>query len=222
MNSELATISLTHPAYVIRGNFELDPLQVEFLKRAKEYVNNAYNPIDISNLPNTACAYPTLKDLEEFSKDHKLLTAGLAVDIEAAGRHLICVGITRVADLAYICLRFRHRTGQTYWDSFDSLYKAVEWLDCILGDPQIPLGFHNGQAYDGPELEQFTYREGRWWGFQLAGFHDHPDGWDTMLMQMCAMSGFPKGLQFCATFHLGMPVWKDLVNEDDETVEGKG
>jgi len=222
MPAELSVISLVHPGAILRGKHEHDPLQVEYLKRAKEYINFQYDPIDLSQLPESANLYPSFDDLVRFTANRDLLKDGLAIDIEAAGRHLICIGITRVSDLAYICCRFRHKRGRLYWPDFRTLYKVIEWLDDLLRDPEIPKGFHNGQAYDVVELEQFTFQQNKWWGFEVNGFWDHSDGWDTMLMQMTAMSGFPKGLQFCATFHLGFPHWKSLVKEDDEMAEGKG
>lgn len=217
--SSFASISLVHPAAIVRGSWELDPLQVTSLERAKDYVEGRLSPRDLNSLPQGAVLYPTLEDLEEFSRDPGGLASGLAVDIESAGRHLICVGLTRLSDLGYLCVRFRKEGGYLYWPSFTQLYQAVEWLDNLLGDPSIPLYFHNGQAFDVPELTHFTYQDGEWHGFRLAGFTDL--GYDTMLVQLTAMAGFPKSLQFCATYHLGFPVWKTLVSEDEEGAEGK-
>jgi len=221
------SLPLIHPAAILRGSWEQDPLQVEYLERAKAYVNGTIDPIDINTAPADACMYPTLQDLTDWEV-RQPLAGGISIDIESAGEHVICVGLLCVPTGSYICVRFRLAGGQTYWPTFWDTYRAVEWLDSVLSNPDYPKVFHNGQAFDVPELSILGYAMGegalgdlpRPYGFNVAGFGTHPLGMDTMLAQQTALSGFPKGLAQCATYHLGMPSWKKLVKEDEET-DGK-
>lgn len=230
----IAIMPLVHPAAILRGQWEQDPLQVEFLRRAKEYVNGNIEPIDISTVPDNANLYPTLQDLKAWELRCDL-SRGIAIDIESAGKHVICVGLLSLDDFSYICVRFKLQGGVNYWGTWWDTYRAVEWLDRILSQPEIPKHFHNGQAFDVPELSILGFRlptrgprqaeasvpcVPEPFGFIVRGFGSHPDSLDTMLVQSTALSGFPKGLAQCATYHLGMPSWKQLVKEDDET-QGK-
>jgi len=208
----IATCPIMHPAAIIRGNWDQEPYQIEFLTRAKDFVEGRYEIIDLRRPSEDSDLYPTLESLARFRRED--LSRGVAVDVEAAGPHIICIGFSRVSDLGYVCVRFRRRGGRLYWSSFDELCQAVQWCDEVLRAPEIPLVFHNGQSYDVPKQLMEV-------GFGIAGYWDHPLGGDTMLMQRTALAGMPSGLQATAVLHLGFPIWKTLISEKDEEAEGK-
>lgn len=198
---------LLHPAAVLRGMFEREPDQIEYLRRAKAFVNGKLEPVHIdAPLPSNAILFPKLLDLERFSALD--LSEGISLDIESAGPYIICVGLMSVADEDYVCVRFRTQGGAMYWSSWQEHRDATEWLYLLLADEAVPKVMHNGQAFDFIELETT--------GFRMANFAD-----DTMLRQGCANPGHPKALQEMATTFLGMPNWKHLVKESWDDKEGK-
>lgn len=77
----------------------------------------------------------------------------------------------------------------------------------LLEDASIAKLFHNGVAFDIPELEEL--------GFTVAG-----PIYDSLVLSHHLYPEFKKGLQYRATLHCGAPVWKSLV-EEDEDEEGK-
>jgi hypothetical protein len=168
-----------------------------------------------TNLPPPGTnLFPTPLQIREFVSE--TLTGSwdaVGVDIENAGRHIICIGFTRVSlgtgkVGGTICTRFRRRGGGCYWGSTGELRDVVESVDDLLGDILIALVFHNGTTHDVPILAD-------------AGFRVRGRLIDTMLLAHTAWSEIPKSLQFTSTLHLWSPVWKTLTEEGDED-EGKG
>lgn len=201
MTTEWSAMPLVHPAAIVRGLWEYDHVQVHNLERAREFVEHGHHTQPAYPEP---ILFPTLDELRTFLVGP--VDDGVAIDIETAGAYIICVGLTRLADLAHVACRFLTRGGTLYWNPWTDFYTATELLYDFLASP-VPKWFHNGQAFDVPHLESL--------GFTVA-----EPILDTMLAHKTALAGLPAGLQFCATYHLGMPVWKDMVNEDEE-VQGK-
>ena len=216
----IATLPLLHPAAIVRGAYEQEPNQITHLEHARDYIDNNFDPVDISRAPPNSNLYPTIEALRVFSSRPQI-TQGVSIDIESAGNYLRCIGFTRIADLHYVCVRFRRQGGAVYHRSFEDLYLVVEWTYNLLKDPRVPKVFQNGQAFDVIELEMMGYDRDGWYGFEVNGYTDNDLGFDTMLGHMTALSGFPKGLQVMSTVLLAMPNWKKLVKVDDEA-EGKG
>lgn len=231
---------LNHPASILRGAWNVEPAQVTFITRVADLLREGREPPawDISQPPSALAAkgggssgedrepfalgwptrhllYPSLSQLRQwYTELHEGTYNVLSIDIEAAGPHVICVGITPVrwdgVNFAlgdHLCLRFRHRGGSRYWQRWDDHLEAVRLLDDLLGDPDLALLFHNGVTYDVPELLRL--------GFIIRGRL-----LDTMVMHHEAYKEMPKGLQFLAKLYLGFPLWKVLTSEDDEG-EGK-
>jgi len=202
-------MGLLHPAHISRGQWAKEPAQLRYLRRAVA-VSKAYaHPpelIDTSTPPPNAITQPTLDDLHPFEAgiDEK----GVAVDIEDPSDLLMGIGFCRLSDFTSIYIPFRHLAGALYWPSHTQFTRAVDWCDYILGSPGIPLIFHNGPSHDIPNL-------------LIRGFHITNVAFDTMLAAHVAYPEMPKGLQFQATFHLGIPVWKHLVKPDEDAAEGK-
>lgn len=210
----LWVIPTIHPASLVRGQWHKEPAQQATFRRvAKALAGGGPEVWDVNEPPEGSILYPTLRDLQEFYEDTK--SGGwdaLAHDIEAAGPHLICDGMTQVklGDGSVgrsLCLRFRRQGGGLYWEDWEDHRAAVGWLWWVLADPGVAKVMHNGVTYDVPVLEEL--------GFTVAGRLV-----DTMILAHTAYSEFPKGLQFCATLWNGAPVWKRLV--EDEEGEGKG
>jgi len=170
--------------------------------------------VDINQPPPRSNLFPTPTDTQEFVNE--TLTGQwdtVGVDIENAGRHIICIGFTQL-QLALgqvgstICVRFRRRGGDVYYLDRAELESVVESVDSLLGDVGVGLVFHNGTTHDVPILEAVGFRVGG----RLI---------DTMLLSHTANSEISKGLQFTATHRLWSPCWKLLTEESDED-EGKG
>jgi len=203
---------LMHPAAIVRGRWELSPVQEAYTKRVLEYAFKGTEPElqDPTKKPPHCKLYPTLGDVDIF-KDEILRKGAYSLDIEEAGEHIICVGMTAI-DLetnqlgTTICLRFRVQGGGLYWERWEDHVDAVRLLQEILLLP-VPKIFQNGITFDVPELQAL--------GFEIVGPFI-----DTMHLAHTAYCELPKSLQFLSTLYLGAPVWKTLV--DTEELEGKG
>lgn len=203
---------LMHPSAVMRGRWEMGPVQEAYMKRVLEYAFTDAEPVlqDPTVPPPWTKLYPTLADIEDFADEVQGLGA-YSLDIESAGDHIICVGMTAVnldtgAIGTTVCLRFRSRGGGLYWHRWADHLRACELLQELLLLP-VPKIFQNGITFDVPELKAI--------GFDIVGPYV-----DTMHLAHVAYCEMPKSLQFLGTLYLGAPVWKTLV--DDEELEGKG
>lgn len=216
MSKQVWCIPVLHPAALVRGQWHKEPAQQITIDRVADYLKTGEdpNPWNIDEPPPNSILYPTLSDLKEFYEDTK---AGgwdaLSHDLENAGSHIICDGMTQLRletgeTGASLCLRFRIKGGALYWSNWEDHLAAVGWLWWVLADPSVAKVMHNGVTHDVPILEQMGFRvEGR-----LI---------DTMILMHTAYSELPKGLQYLATFFNGSPVWKSMTDETDEE-EGKG
>ena len=207
---------LIHPAALVRGQWHKEPGMRLAVKRIAELLRTHEEPRygTAEEAPPNSTLFPTYPDLVDFYQDTK---AGgwdaLSHDLENAGPHIICDGMTQLrletGEVGRsLCLRFRLKGGGLYWPTFEAHRAAVGWLWWVLADPAVAKVFHNGTVYDVPILEQM--------GFTVRGRLI-----DTMILMHTAYSEFPKSLQYCATFWNGSPVWKHLTDETDEE-EGKG
>lgn len=200
-------IGLIHPAHLLRGQWKYEPAQIHYLKLVVRALGGEeieeFDPDGA--LPECALTDPSIKQIEEWLTD-PLCEQGVAIDIENAGPHLICVGICRVVDEAYICVRFRSSGGAPYWADHE-IETVVEAMYQFLASPKIPKCFHNGQAHDIPYLEYL--------GFRVEGY-----SFDTMIASHVCYSEMPKGLEFLSILLAGAQPWKYLTKEKDQA-EGK-
>jgi hypothetical protein len=194
-------IPIAHPSWIFRGNWGHSRIQPAFIAKGKEISEKGYTPVDYNLVPDNANLYPSLEDLDEFSK---VLSSPVTVDIECAGDYLVCVGVLRLQDYAYVCVRFRSQGGDVYDPS--GLHDRTRWLFDLLSSPYIGKVFHNGQAFDIPYLEEQ--------GFVVEGFEE-----DTMLQAHLTYAELPKKLSFLGLVYNDMPNWKSLVSEEDEEKE---
>ena len=204
---------LVHPAAIVRGAWELEPAQVSYLQRVLRHLREGTEPTltDVSQPPPGAKLYASVNDLYQLFGECRRLGA-VSVDIENAGRWLICVGWTPVSLEtgevgAPVCLRIRLKGGGQFWRRDEDLREVVEVVGLLLGDPTVAKVFHNF-------LHDVTVLEDHGW--PVAGRIV-----DTMTLAHLAYSEHPKGLQWTSTLYLGASYWKRLVKVDDEE-EGKG
>ena len=195
---------ILHPAALLRGLWHLEAPNETYLKRVHD--NPSREPLDMSKPPPGAILYPTTGQLMEFRDDATTFKA-VSLDIENAGKHVICAGMTCLdVDTGVIgpsvCLRYRLRGGGLYWKPAD-MRVVTRILYDILADEDITKVVHNGVGHDIRLLEEL--------GFTVGG-----DIVDTMGLVHCAYSELPKGLQFSATLWNGTPVWKSLTDDEDE------
>ena len=198
-SKEVYIIPVLHPAGIMRGNWASEPFQILCLKRARTIAERGSWPTDDPRSPPPgALLQPTLKEVEDWIAG--VGPQGVSVDIETAGRHIVMVGMCRVADLVPICIHFLTQGGQPYWAP--QPWALVEHaLASILADPNVPKVFHNGQSFDVPILEAN--------GFKVEGYL-----WDTLLMQHIAYAEMEKGLEHCARLYCGINPWKWTLDSD--------
>jgi hypothetical protein len=197
-NRQVYVTGILHPAYIIRGAWKHEPAMVALIRMAVDLAKGGFDPLDTSQPPPGANLCPSLTDLYEWEPG--IDDRGVAVDIETAGDHLVAVGFCRLSDYRSVVVRFR-RKGGGVWDIDPATrYARVEWVDRILGDPTIPLVFHNGQAFDVPYLLDL--------GFRVEGYNA-----DTLIMSAVAYPEMPKGLEYLAVSYCRLPGWKHLVRD---------
>jgi hypothetical protein len=219
VDCEVSICPIQHPLAILRGQTELEPIILEYLTHVKDYhIGTSVEIIDCYDPPEGALLYPSLREIETYLSTNMEL--GASVDIEAAGPHIICVGLCRLSDLIPIVIRFRCKGGGLWDSSFKTIYKKVELLDKFFSNSNIPKIFHFGVSYDIPELTLVGFADGTAFGFNVRGAFTAPVP-DTLLAQATALPGLPKDLATCAKMHLGFANWKHLVNEDDEMGEEK-
>jgi hypothetical protein len=205
--SDPLVIGTLHPAYLLRGQWKHEPAQIHYLRLVRRLLEGeefeAFDPDQ--PLPAKANLYPSVEEIEGWLSN-PYNDDGVAIDIENAGPHLICVGIYRLYDESYICVRFRRQGGSPWWYGKD-LERVVQAFAEFLADPEVPKCYHNGQAHDIPYLEYL--------GFKPAGY-----AFDTMIASHCAYSEMPKGLEYLSVLLVGAQPWKHLTKEED-LEEGK-
>ena len=160
--------------------------------------------MDVSEPPPGSCLFPSLRDLEQF---RPRIANGVSIDLETCADHIICAGLRVIHMDNYqvgdgLTLRFRLRGGGLYW-RWPEHVKATAWFQELLANPTITKVFWNGVTFDVPMLIK-------------AGFEVKGPLVDGMILMRTAYMEMPSGLQYTATFFLGMPPWKTMIDEEDE------
>lgn len=201
-------VSIIHPGAVVRGAWAAEPQQFEYLKRARGLAGGSWEPLAHDKLISRFNLSPTAPAVRAYVNTALRERGTYAVDIECAGRHLVCVGICRLGSLDGIVVRLRGPGGAPMWGA--ELPEVVDALYEFLSAPEVGKWFHNGQAFDVPYLQ--------YQGFEVEGFVG-----DTMLLQRYMFPEMGAGLQECGIFYLGTPAWKYLAKDlnPDEAEDGK-
>lgn len=192
-------VGLLHPAFIMRGNFGLEPLQIQTLKLVKRIVDGWEPPIyDFTQPYPGSVLYPTLEELRTWRAG---FAAGeeIAIDVEAAGRVLRMVGMCRLSDLAYVAVWFRSEGGDVW--PYPDFGAVIEWLYDLLADPSVGKVFHNA-AYDIEQLEEV--------GFEVENF-----SYDTLLATHLAFPELRKRLESVSLMCSGVTGWKAYLRNPD-------
>jgi len=185
----------------MRGRWAHSPIQRFYLERAWALAKGDWTPPSLSDSPPPNFnLYPKAEDIRDWAK-WRGRREGAAVDIECAGRILVCIGFCSLETEHGFCVRFRSRGGAVWGE--EDLEARAEATYEVLADPTIRKVFHNGQSFDVPYLEDI--------GFEVAGYYS-----DTMLQAHLTYAEHPKKLEFLANIYADMPPWKQLVKDTDE------
>lgn len=209
------------PDSIRKGQWQKEQPQKTYLRRVKQVLNRgdeSYPEMDINSPPPRTTLFPTPEEIEDFVEetlDGKLRPVQnarwthISCDIESAGTHIICIGLTQLCLPSgkigrTICVWFRKRGGDCWWDSDNiNLRHIVGSLFVLFRDPSVGWVFHNGVTFDVPILEEI--------GFDIQG-----DLLDTLVLQHTAYSEMQKGLAFCATLWLWSKNWKVAIKEEED------
>ncbi len=192
-------VGLLHPAFILRGNFGLEPLQIQTLKLVKRILDGWEPEVyDFSKPHAGANLYPTMEQLRAWSGDFQPGDE-VAIDVEAAGRVLTMVGLCRVRDLSHVAVWFRQPGGDPW--PHPSWEELVGWLYDFLADPLVGKCFHNA-AYDIEQLEET--------GFEIEGF-----SFDTLLAAHIAYPEMRKRLESVALLTAGITGWKAMLRDGE-------
>lgn len=212
-SSVVCITPLVHPSAILRGGWSLETAQKTYLQRVSSDAKGTEKIefLDVSKPPEGSQIFPSIEAIREHFEEVRSLGA-VSIDIESVGSHIICIGFTSLTPDGEkvgktICVRFKLSGGGNFWPTKEALAEAVAEIQSVLADPKITKVFQNGITFDIPELLDV--------GFEVVGPYI-----DTMHLQHTAYHEMPKGLQFMATLYLSAPVWKSLVDEEED-LEGK-
>jgi len=216
------------PESIRKGQWQKEQPQKTYLRRVKQVINKgdeSYPLMDINSPPPRTTLFPTKEEIRDFVEEtldgkvriHTARTrqtkdfvwTHISCDIESAGTHIICIGLTQLSLPSgeigrTICVWFRRRGGSCWWDNdSDSLQHIVGSLFVLFRDPNVGWVFHNGVTFDVPILEEI--------GFEIEG-----ELLDTLVLQHTAYSEMQKGLAFCATLWLWSANWKVAIKEEED------
>ncbi|MCE5191506.1 MAG: hypothetical protein LLG08_07095, partial [Actinomycetia bacterium] len=179
-------IPTLHPALVLRDFSQRRSVVLDLKRAAREREYPEYR-----NIPAWSFRVPrTLDDcLRELAAIHTGLDDGslewIDFDIETAGGHIECVGLSWSLTDAIIIPFMCREDAAGYWPTPQDEAKVVFALYKILTHPRVKVRWQNG-LYDA----QYTYR---WWHFVPRGAQD------TMIAHHSVFCGLPKSLAFQAS-----------------------
>jgi len=218
------------PDSIRKGQWQKEQPQKTYLRRVKKVINKgdeSYPLMDINSPPPRTNLFPEPDEIENFvretlngcndrlgfsntkSERKCSLWTHVSCDIESAGTHIICIGLTQLSLPSgeigrTICVWFRRRGGDCWWpDDGNSLQHIVGSLFVLFRSPDVGWVFHNGVTFDVPILEEI--------GFEIEG-----ELLDTLVLQHTAYSEMQKGLAFCATLWLWSANWKVAIKEEED------
>lgn len=201
---------ILHPAFVLRDQFGFQSAQLTYLRRARRWLDSGTTPgprdAATDPLPDHALLDPTYGQVIKYLQHCIDTESPLSVDTENAGKYIRLVGLMRFTDEHYCAIHLRRQYGALGF-THTQTEQIVTLLDKAFR--VCPLWFHNGQAYDSPELESA--------GFDIkAMFYS---GGDTLIMQRHAYVEAPANLQYCGITYADMPAWKHItkINKNDDT-----
>jgi hypothetical protein len=201
---KLAVLQLSHPAFILRGQFGRRQSQLHALRRLRRWLDTGIDgpePLTPPPIPNP---WPTAAEITSWLYSlERTSPEGVAVDVEAAGPHIRLIGFARVSDEAFLPVTIRDVGGAIYYSRADleRIVRATYWT---LANPRIPKIFHNGFSYDIPQqLEE-------------VGFVVNNYAGDTLLMQRYAYPEAPAELLYCGIHYGKLGSWKHWVRVKPE------
>lgn len=141
---------------------------------------------------------PTLADIREFRR--RYITPGTltAADIETAAGQITCISFAPSAERAIVIPFVDYRKpNRSYWPTAGDELAALEEVEAICADPEIPMMFQNG-PYD-------IYWIWRYWGIHVNNYLH-----DTRLMHHALYPELPKSLQFMGATYGNNFAWKSM------------
>ena len=189
----------TYAPMVVLRQWELRPVVMNDLRRAKRIVTNGVVPVPdyrFVTRPTFDTALSVLNNINGLLAQNPTT---LSLDIETSGGHIVCLGIAWTP-LDALCIPFSTNAGhQHYWPEWEEA-QLVWMLYRVLTHPNARVIWQNG-LFD----SQYIYRH---WHF-LPRHH-----FDTMLGSHTCFSTMPKSLDFLASLYCEHYVqWKGAARE---------
>jgi uracil-DNA glycosylase len=184
-------IATYHPSGVLR-DYSLRAITVADLIKARR---EAEYP-EIRRPQRTIVVEPSLREIEDFYREHVASAPRLALDIETTqNKYITMIGFAPRVDLAIVIHFFDPRKpGNCNWSTLDDDRTAWRWVQrYCLSPPEKVL--QNG-LYD----LHFLWRR---YGIRVANCRH-----DTMLLHHALQPESEKGLGFLGSVYCNEPAWK--------------
>jgi uracil-DNA glycosylase len=180
-----------HPAYLMRGQWELRPIVVSDLAKAKREAATR----EVIRPARTIYVPETIADIEDAAKQIERSPL-VAIDIETAIEQITCVGFAwSPTECLTIPFLSTSRPGNSYWSEADER-EAVAWVRRLCALP-MPKVFQNG-LYD----LHYLWRS---YGITVENcLHD------TMLLHHALHPEVKKSLGFLGSLYSDEPAWKQM------------
>lgn len=137
----------------------------------------------------------TIEDVERWITNTLANADHVAVDIEAHGDVIICIGFGYQS--RGMCIPLVGEDGRRFWGADE--VRALRLISDVFTNGAITKVFHNGYAYDVPELRKR--------GFVIVNWAD------TMVMHHTKYSELPHKLRFLGSVYTRMSPWKSEAKE---------
>lgn len=197
-----------HPAYLLRQFHEKYTSQKDW-EKIKRYSRGA-------TIPHTHEMFeisPTIEDIERFevlvsNKVNSGQKVSIGLDLETEyiedsplDTPIKLVGMA-LSDSHAIVVPFIKQDGSRYWESKDEELRAIVAVGNILENPNVEIVTHNSM-FDITVLMNH-------------GFPVNARMYDTMIAQYLCYHPSQQSLEYLASIHADVPMWKVSVGKSDE------
>lgn len=197
-----------HPAYLLRQFHEKYTSQKDW-EKIKRYSRGATLPSVVEMFD----IFPTIEDVERFEmlvsnkvQSGQKVSIGLDLETEyiegsSLNTPIKLIGLA-ISESRAIVVPLINQDGSRYWESEDHELRAIAAVGNILENPNVEIITHNSE-FDITVLLNH-------------GFKIHASMYDTMIAQHLCYNPSQQSLEYLASIHADVPMWKATAGNSDK------